>query len=391
MFCGAGGSSEGLVEAGQELGREIDLVAVNHNAIAIKTHSHNHPRARHFIEDLRAVSPRTAVPSGNLDILLAGAPCPHHSNARGARSMDEQERALPREIHRWHEELNVGSMLIENVPRFTLWGPLIPKMYRNGRPVLENGRPVMVPDPLRKGQYFKQFISRIERGGYQVDWKVLNTANFGAATARSRLFIMAKKRGQITWPKETHSEATWRPASEIIDWSIPGKSIFHRKKPLAEATLERIASGMRDSGNKALEPFLIMLYGTGTFRSIKRPLPTVTAQGSHIGLCIPGRKSDATLVDAFICKYYRTGIMKSVSEPLDTVTTRDRFALLEAIEENGERDILFRMLQPHELSKAMGFRPDYWFSGKREDKIRQLGNAWEVVTAKKLCLAALGA
>lgn len=379
LFCGAGGSAEGLVEAGKELGRQVNLVAaVNHNALAIETHSRNHPRAKHLLQDVRKVKPKVAVPSGRLDILLAGAPCPQYSIARGARPMDEQERMLPLEIHKWHEELDVDNVVIENVPRFLKWGPLHKSGIRKNKPIKE-----------REGEFFRKFVARIGRSGYEVDWRILNTADFGAATARTRLFIMAKKSGNVSWPIPSHDKSTYRSASEVIDWSIPGKSIFHRKKPLAEATLERLAAGMRASGNKELEPFLVIFYGTNDWRSVVRPLPTVTAQGNHIGLCVPGRKASATLVDALICKYYKTGIMKPVTGPLDTVTTRDRFGLLEAVIENGERDILFRMLQPHELSRAMGFRPDYWFSGGRADKVRQVGNAWECVTAKKLCLAAL--
>lgn len=379
LFCGAGGSAEGLVEAGRELGREVNLVAaVNHNALAIETHSRNHPSATHLLQDVRKIRPKDAVRSGRLDLLLAGAPCPQYSIARGARPMDEQERMLPLEIHKWHEELDVDSIVIENVPRFLKWGPLHTKGVRKNKPIKE-----------REGEFFKKFLARIERSGYQVEHRILNTADFGAATARTRLFIMAKKRSGICWPTPSHDETTWRSASEIIDWSIPGKSIFHRKKSLARATLERLAAGMRATGNKALQPFLVMFYGTNDWRSIVRPLPTVTAQGSHIGLCVPGKKSSATLVEALICKYYKTGISKPVTGPLDTVTTKDRFGLLEAVVENGKRDILFRMLQPSELSRAMGFRSDYWFSGDRADKIRQCGNAWEVTTAKKLCLAAL--
>jgi len=155
---------------------------------------------------------------------------------------------------------------------------------------------------------------------------------------------MAKKKGEIRWPKETHSEESWRPASDIIDWSLKGTSIFRRKKPIAQATMRRIMRGFDVYGDKT-------------------PL---------------------------ISKYYGSGIAKPVTEALDTITTRDRFALVEPVLVKGRRrDVLMRMLQPHELSRAMGFRSDYEFSGGRADKIMQLGNAWECVTAKKLCLAAL--
>jgi DNA (cytosine-5)-methyltransferase 1 len=332
LFCGAGGSSEGLVEAGLELGREVDLVAVNHNPLAVETHTRNHPDARHYLQDVRVVKPKDAVPSGHLDILLAGAPCPQHSLGRGARPMDEQERSLPREIHKWHEDLDVDAMLIENVPRFQLWGPLHKSGRRKNKPI--DGQ---------KGEYFEEFIARIRQSGFKVEWRTLNTANFGAGTSRTRLFIMARKEGEIRWPVETHSEESWKPASDIIDWSLKGTSIFRRKKPLAEATMSRIMRGFK-------------VYGKNT---------------------------------ALISKYYGSGIAKPVSLALDTITTRDRFLLVEPVIRSRRRDVLIRMLQPHELSRAMGFRSTYEFSGGRADKIMQLGNAWECVTAKKLCLAAL--
>lgn len=332
LFCGAGGSAEGLRDAAQELGRDVDLVAVNHNRRAIETHTKNHPRARHYIQDVRKVDPRTAVPSGHRDILLAGAPCPQFSLARGARPLDRQERMLPREIHRWHEELSIDSIVIENVPRFKLFGPLHESGRRKDKPILE-----------RRGEYFEEFIARIKRGGYRVEHRVLNTADYGAATSRERLFILAKRRGAICWPEPSHTEAQWRPAREIIDWSLHGTSIYRRRKPLAKATMARILGGFKT-------------YGRMT------PL---------------------------IAKYYGTGIAKPVDHALDTITTRDRFALVEPITRRGVRDVLLRMLQPHELARAMGFRSDYWFSGKRAEKVFQLGNAWEVTLARKLCLAAL--
>jgi len=514
LFCGAGGSSEGLVQACRKAGRRVDLVAVNHSPIAVKTHAANHPEARHFIQDIRVLDPRKAVPSGHLDILLAGAPCPHFSVARGGRPMSDYERNTPKEILRWPELLDIDNIIIENVREFQGWGPLYQKGPKKGRPIKE-----------RMGEYYREFIGRLEAMGYVVEARILNAADFGAATTRRRLFIQARKGAAPTWPTPTHTEETWRSASEIIDWSIEGESIFNRKKPLAEKTVRRIAAGIKKFCGEWAEPFLVMLYGTGQARSIDLPLPTVTAGGGkgggHIALAqfilqqqsggvardvskpaptvatsgaqslinaclvpfygerpgqdprthaldkpvptLPGSpkfgkvdfvvqvnhgggdggrihatdkplktltakngsalvepfvipidqrgrgdevarsvgqpiptivtKNNMCLVAPFIVKYFGTGVAHGVNEPAPTVTTKDRIGLVElqAKQEAATYmlDIRFRMLQPHELQEAMSFPKGYQFTGNRADKVRQIGNAWDVRVGRALCEAAL--
>lgn len=311
LFCGAGGSSEGLVQACRQMGRKVNLVAVNHSPIAVRTHEKNHPWAKHIIQDIRAVVPRKAVPSGRLDILLAGAPCPHFSHARGGRPMSDYERNTPKEILRWINDLDIESIVIENIPEFEKWGPL----YRSGK--LKN-RPI----PDRMGETFKWFIGQIERRGYSVEWKVLNAANYGAATTRKRLFIMARKGRSVLWPEETHQEVDWRPASEIIDWTLEGESIFTRKKPLADKTIRRIAAGIKKFCGEWAEPFLVMLYGTGTARSLERPLPTVTSGGGrgggHIGLA------------QFVLQQQSGGAPRDVGKPIPTVSSKGAQSLVNA-------------------------------------------------------------
>jgi DNA (cytosine-5)-methyltransferase 1 len=432
LFCGAGGSSEGLAQACEELNRDYNLVAVNHNPIAIATHRANHPEATHFLQDIRAVRPREAVPSGRLDLLLAGAPCPHFARARGAKPMDDHERSTPREILHWPEDLDIDNILIENVGEFQTWGPLHKRGPRKGRPIKS-----------RMGEDYDFFIDRIADMGYRIEARILNSADYGGATTRKRLFIQARKRRPITWPETTHTPETYRPAREIIDWSIPGKSIFERKKPLAKKTLARIAMGIERFCGEWAKPFLVMLYGTGSTRSIDLPCQTVTANGKgggHIALvqfllqqqsggvarpvsrpaptiAASGAQSliEACLVPMygertgqaprvhsidrpcptvpasgggkfgkvdFIVKYFGTGIAHAVSEPCPTVTTKDRIGLVEC--DTYALDIRFRMLQPHELQAAMSFPEDYQFAGNRTERIRQIGNAWDVRLGKAL-------
>jgi DNA (cytosine-5)-methyltransferase 1 len=331
LFCGAGGTSSGLVDAARALAHKVDLVAVNHWALAVRSHQANHPTARHYCQDIETLDPKRAVPSGHLDLLVASPSCTHFSMARGGKPVEDQKRSTPREILRWLKDLTVDNLLIENVREFRNWGPLIQRLGKDGRPTLDpkTGEPQMVVDPKHRGQHYRKFLGDIRSLGYQVDDQVLNAADYGDATTRHRLFIQARKRGKIGWPEVSHPKGQWRSAREIIDWSMKGESIFERKKPLAKSTLARIAAGLRKFGGDKIEPFMVMLYGTNDARSVDLPLPTVTASGQHIALCEP-----------FILQQQSGGVPRAVSEPVPTIATKGAISLIQPflIPFFGERD-----------------------------------------------------
>lgn len=370
LFCGAGGTSTGLVQAANKLGLALDLVAVNHWATAVATHTRNHPWARHVCADLAScdADPSRLVAGGSLDLLAASPECTHHSNARAGKPCSDQSRASAWHVLHWCERLNVRDVLIENVREFEHWGPL----NANGR-----------PDKSRRGATFQAFVNALRSMGYTVEWRVLCAADYGGATARHRLFMRASRK-PITWPDASHAKKAtsdlfgnrlpWRGAREIIDWSIKGVDINARKKPLAPRTLARVAAGLRKFGGAA---FMITMEHSGRqpVRSLDEPLPTITtAKGGSFALCEP-----------FVMKYYGSGNGNSpVSAPLPTITTKDRFALIEPTR-NG---VLFRMFRPHELGAAMGF-VNYQFAGTVCEQVKQIGNAVQVDQAEALCASVL--
>ena len=282
LFCGAGGSSTGAARALADLGLEMELVCVNHWPVAIETHKANHPKARHYCQDISTVRPHLVVPEGYLDLLMASPTCTHHSAARGGKPTSDQQRSDPWHIVTWLTELRVARVLIENVPEFVSWGPVDPK----------TGRPIKA----RRGEYFNAWTDTIRRLGFELEWRILNAADYGDATTRRRFFLQARSdRKPIAWPTPTHVRAQegvlplglkpWRPAREIIDWSIRGRSIFARKKPLAPKTLQRIYAGAVKLAWP--EPFLVILRNHMAAQSLDVPLPTVAANGGHIGLAQP--------------------------------------------------------------------------------------------------------
>lgn len=339
LLCGAGGSSTGCARALDELGLEMELVCVNHWPVAIETHRINHPEARHYVQDIATVRPHLIVPEGYLDLLMASPTCTHHSVARGGKPTSDQQRSDPWHIITWLTELRVKRLIIENVWEFIGWGPVD---ARTGRPIKS-----------RKGEYFQAWIDTIHRIGFEPEWRKLNAANYGDATTRQRFILKARNdRKMVRWAPITHGKSEddlllfpslkpWRPAREIIDWSIKGKSIFHRSKPLAPKTLARIYAGAMKF--KWPEPYLVILRNHMAAQSLDDPLPTIAANGTHIGIAEPiimnGRKGNKALgvseapvptldtkggvwlAEPMVLSQHNSGAARTVGEPLPTITT----------------------------------------------------------------------
>ncbi len=320
LFCGAGGSSTGATKALQKLGYDMELVCVNHWPVAIETHKKNHPSARHYCINLDSARPIELVPEGYLDLLMASPECIHHSRARGGRPMNDQSRMSAWHVVRWATDLRVKVILIENVEEFAEWGPLN----------IKTGRPLQ----SRKGTYFLSFLNALRGIGFKVDYRIVNAADYGDATTRRRLFIIARSDGKpIRWPEPTHfkdggedlfgGKMRWRAAKEIIDWDVPGNSIFTRKKPLAPKTLSRIYAGAQKFGWP--EPFLVVLRQHMGAASINAPLPTITAGGKHVGVAEP------VLTPFLLNRHGDNGSVRvhSVEKPVPTATTRGAGYLVE--------------------------------------------------------------
>lgn len=315
LFCGAGGSSTGLARACAARGLRLDLTAVNHWPVAVETHSANHPDARHLCESLDSIDPRRLYRRGRLDLLVASPECTHHSIARGGRPVTDQGRASAWHVVRWAEAIMPRAILVENVREFQSWGPL-------------NAR--LRPLKSRRGETYAAWLGALRSLGYAVEARVLRSADYGDPTTRERLFVLAVRgRGPVPWPEATHAKLDgpdlfgdrrpWRAAREIIDWSIPGRSIFGRAKPLAPNTLRRIEAGLRRFGGRAAEPFLLLLRNNMAGRSLDEPVPTLTAGGEHVGLVQP-----------FVLPHRAKDHARTAGEPLATVTASSSdFALVE--------------------------------------------------------------
>ena len=407
-FAGGGGASEGIEWA---LGRPVD-VAINHDPEAIEMHRRNHPGTKHYTQDIWAVDPVEVCRGRRVGALWSSPSCTHFSRAKGsANPLSAEIRDLAWVICDWAEKVRPRVIFCENVSEWLTWGPL-----------LENGR----PDKSRAGEHWRAWVAKLLALGYVVEWRELLAADYGAATRRKRLYVIARCDGQpIVWPEPTHRKSDHIQFHTCVDWSLPMRSIFGRKHSLKPATEQRIAIGIKRFVIDAPTPFIVRHghysnktgaglvegKGAGLFRGqpldqplaticatndkhlvlpmlskhyggvighgVDRPIGTVTAVDHH-SLTVASTAGDhADEVAAFLLRYNRTGVGADLRSPLPTITTKPRFGLV-CVEGRDERirDILMRMLAMRELYRAQGFRDTYQIDGfTQKTQNRLVGNS----------------
>lgn len=314
LFAGGGGASQGIEDA---TGRNIDY-AVNHDPDAILMHKTNHPETVHLQENIWDVNPLEVTKGRPVGLLWASPDCKHFSKAKGSKPKDKNIRMLPYSIIKWARLVRPEIIIAENVEEIQTWGPL----NKKGRPI-----------DRRKGETFKQFIRKLMKLGYKVEWRELVAADYGAPTTRKRWYMIARCDGKpIIWPKPTHSKngdnglEKWVPVSTCLDFSDLGKSIFGRKKPLAKNTMNRTAKGIDKFIFNNPEPFIVQTnHGGSGFRgqSIREPMPTIT-QKHGFGIVAP-----------VMVQIGQTGFSKdrsrALDSPLSTIVTKQEHCLVTPI------------------------------------------------------------
>lgn len=402
-FAGGGGASTGIEIA---TGYSVDI-AINHDPEAIRMHKSNHPNTKHYCEDVWQVDPVKACKGNPVALAWFSPDCKHFSKAKGGKPKDKFIRGLAWVACRWAGLVRPRVIMLENVEEFKTWGPL----NRGHRPI-----------KAKQGVTFRRFVQQLEDLGYEVQFRELVAADYGAPTMRKRFFLIARCDGRpIVWPEPTHgpvdSEAVkagllkpYVGAYTQIDFSRPCPSIFDTSeeikekygiravRPLAPKTMDRIARGLKKfvldnpdpfvvkDGEKKTAYALIQYHSETTMdevrgQTITDPIMTVDSSNRY-GLVASflskfyksgtGQDLREPLhtvttspghfgeVRAFLIKYYGQGTGQDIKAPLDTVTAQDRFGLV-TIDGTDYKivDIGLRMLEPRELYGCQGFPEDY--------------------------------
>jgi len=379
-FAGGGGASTGIEMA---IGRSVDI-AINHDPDAIAMHTANHPGTLHYCESVFDVDPLQATSGRPVDLCWLSPDCTHFSKAKGAKPVSKFIRGLGWIAVRWILKTKPKALMLENVEEYQTWGPLVADDEGNH-----------FPCPDRKGETFKAFVAILSTGiaadhpalaeccevlgitdptplikglGYKVEWRELRACDYGAPTIRKRLFMVARCDGRpIVWPAPTHGKPEskdvkagllkpYRTAAECIDWSLPCPSIFGRKKPLADATMKRIAKGLVRYVIEAEKPFIVEGQFTPFITEhanasnqrnmpVEEPLRTICAQvkGGHFAIVAPviarqfgksighgadepsatitaGGGGKSQLVTAFMTKFRTGSVGYELDSPVHTIT-----------------------------------------------------------------------
>ena len=319
-FAGGGGASTGIELA---TGYSVDI-AINHDPEAIRMHKTNHPNTKHYCEDVWQVDPVEACKGYPVGLAWFSPDCKHFSKAKGGKPKDKFIRGLAWVACRWAGLVRPRVIMLENVEEFKTWGPLNRRKH---------------PIKSKQGKTFEKFVQQLTDLGYEVQFRELVAADYGAPTMRKRFFLIARCDGNpIVWPKPTHgpadSEAVRngslkpyvgaytqinfnRPCPSIFDTSeqIKKKYGIRAVRPLAPKTMARIARGLKKFVLENPEPFIIQCNHGGKRRpnNIKEPMPTITGKHGY------------GIVEPTLAPYMGTNTTNhpggSCKEPIHTITT----------------------------------------------------------------------
>lgn len=444
LFCGFGGETTGIHNAG--VNARV-IACVNHDANAIKSHAANHPDCLHLTEDIRDLAVidklgklvekyRKEYP-GCIINLWASIECTNYSKAKGGLPRDADSRTLADHLLSYVFRLSVDYLYVENVREYLSWGDL----NSEGKPISKN-----------KGKSYLRWKENICSLGYRYDHRILDAADFGAYTSRIRYFgQFAKIDLPISWPEATHCRTggkkgenqrdlfgkkflPWKPVREVLDLDDEGESIFERKKPLAEKTLNRIYAGLVKfvpENEYETVDFLSSYYGNGSCHSLEAPSPTLTTKDRLAKLCV--KRTTVSFLD----QQYGNSKPVSMEQPAGTITANPKlnlvhvrfdgckapgYALSDAVAvdqevdftpvpysskkqhkeaafvavmvkirlfmlEHGISDIRMRMLNIKELLRIQGFNADYKMIGTKTEWKKFIGNSVHPEVAEDLCLA----
>lgn len=326
-FAGGGGASTGIEEA---TGFSVDI-AINHDPKAIAMHKANHPNTKHYCEDVWQVDPVQACNGHPVGLAWFSPDCKHFSKAKGGKPKDKNIRGLAWVACRWAGLVRPRVIMLENVEEFKTWGPL----NRGHHPI-----------KTKQGKTFNKFVNQLQDLGYEVQFRELVAADYGAPTMRKRFFMIARcDKKPIVWPEPTHAPADseavkkgllkpYVGAYTQIDFSRPCPSIFDTSeqikekygikavRPLAPKTMERIARGLKKFVLDNPEPFIVQCNHGGDRRplDIKEPLPTITGKHGY------------GIVEPYMIQIGQTGFTKdrskNIQEPLSTIVSKNEHCLI---------------------------------------------------------------
>jgi DNA (cytosine-5)-methyltransferase 1 len=271
LFCGAGGLTHGLLQAGIKVEAGIDIDKQAEYAFVT-----NNPETKYLAWDVgrkKYPSIEKLFAKGKYRLLAGCAPCQPFSKLTQAIS-NHQCWDLLKNFARFIDRIQPELITMENVPELA-----------------ERGQEV-----------FDHFVDTLERLDYYVDWKIVKCEEYGVPQFRRRLVLLASKLSELKVPDGRYrSEKKWKTVRTTIGDLPPLESgeehprdRLHVASRLSEINLRRIRATRPDGGNRREWPEDLVLEchkrETGDrYHSIygrmwwDKPSPTMTTLCTGIG------------------------------------------------------------------------------------------------------------
>lgn len=243
FFCGAGGLTKGLQQAGIDVVAGIDL-----NEVCEQTYNENNAPAKFIGANIKSIRRRdiaqliSDLAENREHLLFAGcAPCQSFSQQRRRSSKKRPDATVLGEFGRLVEEILPGGVLVENVPGIA---------------------------KVKGRSTFRRFLEVLDRNGYSYVWDTLNAKDYGVPQNRLRMVLIAIRNGQASLPERTHGNGllpykTVRAAIEKFPPLVAGESnpdvLNHTAASIMQINMERLLATPHDGGDRRAWPKRLVL------------------------------------------------------------------------------------------------------------------------------------
>ncbi len=223
LFCGCGGLTLGLKQAGFEVVGAIDC-----DDLAVETYKANHPEVHVWKKDIqklsgRAVKRKLKLKKGELDLLAGCPPCQGFSTMRtlnGGREIEDKRNDLIYEFLRFVKELEPKAIMMENVPG------------------------------LIKDERFENFCEEIKKLGYIPNADVKDAADYGVPQRRQRMILLAGKGRKIEFAKPTKRKTVADAIRNLPPAGKSGDPLHDIKENRSKKVRKRIRQIPKNGGSR---------------------------------------------------------------------------------------------------------------------------------------------
>jgi DNA (cytosine-5)-methyltransferase 1 len=313
LFSGIGGLSLGFKEHGFK-----NIFSSDFDQGVSETFQHNFPDVNFSKEDIKDLTEerlKEIVKNEKINVVMAGIPCQSFSMAgyrirNDVDASDDPRHFLYKEFMRVVKILNPDVVLIENV-----------------KGILS----------IKKGEIKDLIMKELENLGYNVDCRVLNSADYGVPQTRERVIFIGNKFGlKNIFPKGTHNPQNYVGVGTVLK-DIKGSN--HEPRFLTGDTLKRV---------KLIKP-------GENWTSLPKDLQTKSRHSGAFGRLDPDKPSRTLLTRA------DTPTVGYVTHPTE-----------------------HRTLTVRESARIQGFPDDFEFKGSKSSQYKQVGNAVPVGLSRAL-------